>query len=78
MKMASEPSLEKGEVVGYLTYEYDGKDYGFIDSDNAVTVEVVATETVEKANWFVLMMRGVGDFFSNLWGDITSAVSGWF
>lgn len=70
--------VEKGEVVGYLTYEYDGKDYGFIDSDNAVTVEVVATETVEKANWFVLMMRGVGDFFSNLWGDITSAVSGWF
>ncbi len=70
--------IEKGEVVGYLTYEYEGDDYGFIDPDQVAKVEVVVTESVEKANWFVLLLRGIGDFFSNLWGDITSAISGWF
>lgn len=70
--------VEKGEVIGYLTYEYEGDDYGFIDSTQVAKVDVVITESVEKANWFVLMMRGIGNFFSNLWGDITSAISGWF
>ncbi|MFO7341613.1 MAG: D-alanyl-D-alanine carboxypeptidase, partial [Bacillaceae bacterium] len=60
------------------TYEYEGEDYGFIDGSDAAKVDVVAADTVEKANWFVLFMRGVGSFFSDLWGSITSAVKGWF
>jgi len=70
--------VKKGEKVGYLTYEYEGEDYGFIDGSDAAKVDVVAADTVEKANWFVLFMRGVGSFFSDLWGSITSAVKGWF
>ncbi|MCU9615351.1 D-alanyl-D-alanine carboxypeptidase [Caldibacillus lycopersici] len=73
--------VKEGDVVGYLTYEYvgeDGKDLGFIDSKGPLKVDVVATETVEKANWFVLMMRGIGGFFSSLWGGITSAIGGLF
>lgn len=71
--------VKKGDVVGYVTYEYKGdqSDYGFIDSDQPIKVNVVAAETVEKANWFVLMMRGIGGFFSGLWEGITSTVSGW-
>ncbi|KYD18835.1 D-alanyl-D-alanine carboxypeptidase family protein [Caldibacillus debilis] len=70
--------VKKGEKVGYLTYEYEGEDYGFIDGSDAAKVDVVAADTVEKANWFVLFMRGVGSFFSDLWSSITSAVKGWF
>ena len=70
--------VEKGEVVGYLTYEYEGDDLGFIYPDQHVKVDVVAMETVEKANWFVLMLRGIGGFFGNLWDGITTTISGWF
>lgn len=69
--------IKKGDVVGYVTYEYEGTDLGFIDGKE-LKVDVVATESVDKANWFVLMMRGIGGFFSNLWGSITSTVGGWF
>jgi D-alanyl-D-alanine carboxypeptidase (penicillin-binding protein 5/6) len=72
--------IQKGDVVGYVTYEYngDGVDLGFLDPNQSVKVDLVATEDVEKANWFVLMFRGIGNFFSNLWGGITSTVGGWF
>ncbi|WP_062350946.1 serine hydrolase [Bacillus kwashiorkori] len=71
--------VKEGDVVGYLTYEYDGDDLGFItDKESTVKVDVVATESVEKANWFVLMMRGIGNFFASLWNGITTTVGGWF
>ena len=37
--------IEKGEVIGYLTYEYEGDDYGFIDPNQVAKVEVVVTES---------------------------------
>lgn len=75
-----EAPVKKGDVVGYVTYEYDGTDYGFVtkDGEKKVRVDVVATETVDKANWFVLMLRGIGGFFSDIWNSITSTVSSWF
>ncbi len=33
-------------------------------------VTAKTTEEVEKANWFVLTMRSIGDFFSNLWSKV--------
>ncbi len=33
-------------------------------------VTAKTTEEVEKANWFVLTMRSIGDFFSNLWSRV--------
>lgn len=71
--------VEKGQVVGYLTYEYQGgTDYGFIEPGKTVQVEVIATESVEKAGWFSLMLKGIGGFFANLWGSITSTIGSWF
>lgn len=71
--------VKKGEKVGTLTAEYSGKnDFGYLDGQKYASVDVVTAEKVEKANWFVLMMRGVGGFFSDVWGGITSTVKGWF
>lgn len=70
--------VKKGEVVGYLTYEYKGEDLGYLYPNQKSKVDVIATESVEKANWFVLMFRGIGSFFGNLWHGITSTVSSWF
>ncbi|WP_425323769.1 serine hydrolase [Heyndrickxia oleronia] len=71
--------VKKGEKVGTLTAEYSGKnDFGYLDGHKSASVDVVTGEKVEKANWFVLMMRGIGGFFSDIWNGITSTVKGWF
>jgi D-alanyl-D-alanine carboxypeptidase (penicillin-binding protein 5/6) len=73
--------VKKGEKIGYVTIKpKNGKDLGFITDDaaNSIQVDVIAAENVEKANGFVLMMRGIGGFFSDVWGSVSSAVKGWF
>ncbi|WP_421385357.1 D-alanyl-D-alanine carboxypeptidase family protein [Bacillus salacetis] len=67
------------EKVGYLTIE-GGDDLGYITEKASAhgQVPVVTAEAVEKANWFVLSMRAVGGFFSDIWGSVTSTVKGWF
>ncbi|MDE3840496.1 D-alanyl-D-alanine carboxypeptidase [Bacillus methanolicus] len=70
--------IKKGEKVGYLTLETKNEDLGFLTENGKMKVDVVAAETVEKANWFVLMMRGIGGFFGDVWGSVSSAVKGWF
>ncbi|KMY48127.1 D-alanyl-D-alanine carboxypeptidase family protein [Peribacillus loiseleuriae] len=76
-----EAPVKKGDVIGYLTVKSkDGTDYGFIDEAGAKTarVDVVAAETVEKANWFVLSARAVGGFFADIWSSASETVKGWF
>lgn len=73
--------IKKGEKVGTLTIKAtDDQELEFLtkDGQNNIKVDVVAAQDVEKANWFVLMMRGIGDFFGNVWGSISSTVQGWF
>lgn len=73
--------VKKGDKVGTLTIEpKEGEGLGFLteSGQKQITVDVIATEDVEKANWFVLMMRGVGGFFGNLWDSASSAVKGIF
>ncbi|WP_075983410.1 D-alanyl-D-alanine carboxypeptidase family protein [Bacillus massilinigeriensis] len=73
--------IKKGEKIGYLTIKpKKGSNVEFLTNDgkNQITVDVVAAESVEKANWFVLMMRGIGGFFGDLFGGISSTVKGWF
>ncbi|MFB6469573.1 D-alanyl-D-alanine carboxypeptidase family protein [Cytobacillus sp. Hz8] len=73
--------IKKGEKVGYLTLKpKNGANMNFLyeDGNKKVTVDVVAENSVEKANWFVLMMRGIGGFFGDLFGGISSTVKGWF
>jgi len=71
--------VKKNEVVGKLVAEYKGsKDYGYLYGQKSASVDVVTANNVDKANWFVLMMRGIGHFFANIWGGVTSTVKGWF
>nr|WP_263325259.1 D-alanyl-D-alanine carboxypeptidase [Neobacillus sp. Marseille-Q6967] len=73
--------IKKGDKVGYLTIEpKNGENITFLSEEyqKAIQVDVIAAEDVEKANWFVLMMRGIGGFFGDLWGGISSTVKGWF
>ncbi|MGE7187299.1 D-alanyl-D-alanine carboxypeptidase family protein [Peribacillus sp. NPDC006672] len=70
--------IKKGEKLGYITVTpKNGEDYGYINGD-PVKVNVVAAESVEKANWFVLSMRAVGGFFGDVWSSVASTVKGWF
>jgi D-alanyl-D-alanine carboxypeptidase (penicillin-binding protein 5/6) len=73
--------IKKGEKVGYMTVKYMGEDnYGYLtpDGENAVKVDLVTKKNVEKANWFVLMMRGIGGLFSDVWTSVAKLVKGWF
>ncbi|CAG9610739.1 D-alanyl-D-alanine carboxypeptidase family protein [Pseudoneobacillus rhizosphaerae] len=67
--------VKKGDVVGYVTIKAKGdKTISFLDdkATNQIKVELIAAEDVEKANWFILMMRGIGDFFSGIWKSAAS------
>lgn len=73
--------IKKGDKVGYLTVEQkDGEPMKFLtgEGEQMIKVDVVASEDVDKANWFVLMMRGIGGFFGDLWSSVSSTVKGWF
>ncbi|WP_349305518.1 D-alanyl-D-alanine carboxypeptidase family protein [Bacillus sp. FJAT-50079] len=71
--------IKKDEQVGVLTVvQEDQEDYGYVEKEYTPSVKVVTVDKVEKANWFVLMMRGVGGFFSDIWGSVTETVKGWF
>jgi serine-type D-Ala-D-Ala carboxypeptidase (penicillin-binding protein 5/6) len=73
--------IKKGEQVGYMTVKSKNDDkISFLteDGQKQIQVPVVAAENVEKANWFVLMMRGIGGFFGDLFGGISDTVKGWF
>ncbi|RSK29198.1 D-alanyl-D-alanine carboxypeptidase [Bacillus sp. HMF5848] len=73
--------IEEGTTVGYMTIEAEGtEDYGFITEDGASQMKVglVTTDSVEKANWFVLSMRAIGGFFSDLWSTIAGSIKGLF
>ncbi len=73
--------IKKGEKVGTLTIKAEKEqDIAFLNENGAesIQVDVVAAQDIEKANWFVLMMRGIGSFFGDLWGGISSTVKGWF
>jgi D-alanyl-D-alanine carboxypeptidase (penicillin-binding protein 5/6) len=71
--------IKKGDKVGYITVEAkDGEDIQFLDAKDTVKVDLIAAEDVEKANWFVLAMRGIGGFFADIWNGISSTVKGWF
>ena len=72
--------IKKGDKIGYVTVESKDDNHGFLTENGAksVQVDLIASEDVEKANWFVLSMRAVGDFFGNVWDSVSSMVKGWF
>ena len=72
--------VKKDHVVGKMTIKYEGEGQALtnVKSDTLSQVDLVTNETVEKANWFVLSMRGIGGFFGGLWGTVSDTVKGWF
>ncbi|WP_428910296.1 D-alanyl-D-alanine carboxypeptidase family protein [Niallia sp. Krafla_26] len=73
--------IKKGDKIGSLTVkpkEGDSIEFLTENGTKSVTVDVVASEDVEKANWFVLSMRAIGGFFGDIWGSVSSTVKGWF
>ncbi|MEH7048187.1 serine hydrolase [Bacillus pseudomycoides] len=61
--------IKKDAKVGSLVLESTDQ-YGFLDGSKKKKIAAKTTEEVEKANWFVLTMRSIGDFFSNIWSKI--------
>lgn len=61
--------IKKGDKVGTAELVFDdGEDFGYIlDGDNKVSVDLIATQDVEKKNWFMLMLGAIGQFFTNLY-----------
>lgn len=72
--------VEKGEKIGTAEVIFEGEnDTGYIfDAKANKTVDIVAQNTVEKDNWFMLIMGAIGGFFSNLFSTIVDTVKGWF
>lgn len=67
-----EAPIKKGDKVGVAKLIYEGEnDPGYITEDKTFTVDIVATEDVEKKNWFSLLMSGIGSFFASLFTKIT-------
>lgn len=56
--------VEQGEILGTLKFTYHGAET--IER----TVNLIATDDVEKAGWFKLLMRSIGEFFSNIFNSI--------
>ncbi|HET7616142.1 MAG TPA: D-alanyl-D-alanine carboxypeptidase, partial [Bacillales bacterium] len=73
--------VKKGDQVGTVEITFSGgKDYGYLTKDEAkqAVAPVVTTGSVEKASWFTLTLRGIGDFLSGFFSNIGDMVKGWF
>lgn len=74
--------VKKGVTVG--TIAVDGPEtasLGYITKKaekRHAFVPLVTTEAIEKANWFVLLFRGVSDFFSGIWANAVDSVKSLF
>ena len=64
--------IKKGDVIGEAEIVVDEEnDFGYLLEDGEkVTTELVATEDVDKKNWFSLMLSAIGRFFASLWDKI--------
>lgn len=71
--------VEKDTTVGYVEYNYLGDDeVRYIDDEAKEQVTVSTDVSVEKANWFVRTLRGIGGFFSGIFSSVVDTVKGWF
>ena len=72
--------IEKGEKLGTATLVYQGEatDHGYIFDQESVVVDVVSDEAVEKANWFMLTIGAIGDFFGNVFTTAVDWIKGLF
>ncbi|WP_348519878.1 D-alanyl-D-alanine carboxypeptidase family protein [Bacillus sp. 165] len=77
-KKELEAPTKKETKVGYMIIKStEADDAGFV-SGSELKTEVVTKKSVEKANWFILMFRGIGSFFGGLWSSAVDAIKGIF
>ncbi|EEM13208.1 D-Ala-D-Ala carboxypeptidase A; Serine peptidase; MEROPS family S11 [Bacillus pseudomycoides] len=73
-----EAPIKKGTTLGQMIISpKDNNDPGFL-SGKSLQVDLITKSEVEKANWFVRSMRGIGSFFSGIWNSAVDTVKGWF
>ncbi|HSI66504.1 MAG TPA: D-alanyl-D-alanine carboxypeptidase family protein [Planococcus sp. (in: firmicutes)] len=71
-------AIEKEQVVGSVRLvNSSGTDLGYLDNESQ-TAPVIATESVERANWFSLSLQAIGGFFVTMWDGATDFVKGLF
>jgi len=72
--------VAQGDVVGEVVLKYTGEQqYEYIvQGMNQEKADLVAQQAVEKAGWFRLFMRSIGNFFSGVWTSITDSIQGLF
>ncbi len=61
-----EAPVKKGTTVAGLTITVKGDTLGYVNGGKTETASVKLAHGTAKANFFVLLFRGIGDFFSNL------------
>lgn len=59
--------VKQGTEVGTVTYSYKAAD---TDQPVEKTVKLITAQDAEKANWFKLLLRSIGDFFKDLFNGI--------
>ncbi|OXS52183.1 D-alanyl-D-alanine carboxypeptidase [Cohnella sp. CIP 111063] len=59
--------IAQGDKVGTVTYKY--KDPS-TQEEKTVTIDLIASEEVNKASWWRLLFRAIGNFFSGLFQGI--------
>ncbi|MGP4077808.1 serine hydrolase [Halobacillus sp. K22] len=71
--------IDKGAKVGSASLVYNGEEsYDNLLSEDPNSVDLVTTEAVEKSSWFMLMLGGVGEFFSDIFTGAVDMVKSWF
>jgi D-alanyl-D-alanine carboxypeptidase (penicillin-binding protein 5/6) len=70
--------LEQGQVIGTVSVNYSGSLPNDYLQGTGSTAVVITTDAVEKAGWFRLFMRSIGDFFSGVFSSISNGIKGWF
>lgn len=71
--------VKKGDKIGTAQLVFTGdNDYGYITNTTNLSVDLIADESVEKSNWFMLALGAVGDFFSGIFSSVVDMVKGWF
>ncbi len=59
--------IAQGSVVGKVSYSYQGEGIAQVQQK---TVNLITSEEAEKAGWFKLLFRAIGDFLSDLFNGI--------
>lgn len=64
--------IKKGDKVGTAEIVVDEEnDFGYLLEDGEkITTDLIATEDVEKKNWFSLILSAIGQFFAGLFDKI--------